>query len=722
MIRIDTDRAVLEPFFDGGDSYKGHQKYSYLTKYTVCGAAAAVQNWDSVLVRIAPKGTGSLFRTLPTEEDLSLFDTVTAFLACPDTVVFRLYFDGKLVMETRGKTQFCVHDALLPAECGSVSEIRMEFENTLDREQTASIYYIGADNRSRPKLPVYTGTWEGCFSDSSDTALFDSDYYTEEELDGIREEVHNGAYRASYADMKKRAESYLDKTPETEIAKTLSVMFRTPEHFVSEAETLAFVGAVERDARMMKTACRYMLCMAACPDWCADPMENAFPLVWHHRSFHECEACAVLSFVLSLCGRQLTWHGRNVLYQALIMKGLPRIDADLMTMDYIYYMNQGFAFIFGYIRALITLSHAYPRYEKKVDAAEELLFEMLEKAQNADGSTDEGPGYWNYSFQSALFALLPLARRRGADLCAYAGEILRKTGNYGIFMLDRTLKTITISDCGSGGYSPLLSNCFAQITNDPRWRFVCENTAASMPAPAALAYRKTLPPSGLSALPRETFEDFPVIGMTAYTPVKTPYELRLLCVSGKSNNTHCHEDKGGIVLYRDNLQLLCDRGTLPYNEANAEFAHRTAYHNAAVPVTEDGFLTQYCGKDYSASYAASCENGTFVWESDQTALWDPALVKKNTRRVEWQDGNSFTVTDHFSFTAPTAVAVSYHSAVPDMVKLEAVTGAVRETEETDSLSCPHVTPSGESSKTVWVRRFRSAPAPEVTVVTRVTLL
>ena len=117
---------------------------------------------------------------------------------------------------------------------------------------------------------------------------------------------------------------------------------KTRVEYCKFMEDIAFVGLVEQDEAMMRMACRMALSLCCCTNWCEGVM-GAFPgTTWHHRSFTEERIGVGCLKVLDWAGGMLTWHGRNLIYDSIIMKSLPRLDADVKTMDYIWNMNHKF--------------------------------------------------------------------------------------------------------------------------------------------------------------------------------------------------------------------------------------------------------------------------------------------------------------------------------------------------------------------------------------------
>ena len=53
---IDENTCILQAYFDGGDSYVGHEKYNVINKYKTTPENIMSQAWESARVSIEPNG------------------------------------------------------------------------------------------------------------------------------------------------------------------------------------------------------------------------------------------------------------------------------------------------------------------------------------------------------------------------------------------------------------------------------------------------------------------------------------------------------------------------------------------------------------------------------------------------------------------------------------------------------------------------------------------
>ncbi len=200
-------------------------------------------------------------------------------------------------------------------------------------------------------------------------------------------------------------------------------------------EPLALMGLIDQNPAFSRMAARMAMSVAHCTHWCESPMGVHPGASWHHRSFQETYYAAACALVLDWAGGCLTPHGRQVIQDAIVMKGLPRMESDFKRMEYIRYMNQGIVFSIGRILGLLALIPSYPRYASQLEEAERDLHEMIDAYILDDGVILEGPGYWAHAFLDICPLFYTLARHRGRSMKDYATGKIRKTGDFALSLL-----------------------------------------------------------------------------------------------------------------------------------------------------------------------------------------------------------------------------------------------------------------------------------------------
>ncbi|MBR5270609.1 MAG: hypothetical protein IKV64_00340 [Clostridia bacterium] len=701
-IPIDEFSGVIQPYFDGGESYKGHFKYSLVPKYKADPQGSMKQSWDSVAITIAPNGTTTI-ETDGLNIDVSEYSRFRLFCAMAKEVHVKLYINNALALESDGHGKQARIDSTLPISVDVVNSIKYEFTNSTEYKNTISIFYLGViDDAPRKKCP-YTSEWEGFFVDEPSMEMYNEIMYTKEEIENIRKNKDNSIVKNAYESMKKTALEGMETEPEQYIRRAAGDFFRGP-YPIHHMRELALVGQVEQNPEMLKMACRQALSIASCDYWTGDAMEVMPLTTWHHRSFTEEMLSVSVSMVIALAGNFLTWHGRNYLYNAIIMKGLPRLEADFMTMEYIYSCNQGVAFMSGYVPALITLSQQYPRYKMKIEMAQKLIDEMWKKSIYEDGSSDEGPQYWEYTIATYLELMKYLARYENKTLKEYVGDRLNATAEFGLKLIDTKGRMLYIGDVHMPGpYGRGISTSLYEITGDKRW--------AKMATIASRGFSLTADNETENV--EASFEiPFSTVDSKGFAQA-CRNGIQIFTLSGPSNDTHCHNDKGSFIIYKDGEMVIPDI-MLSYTNADSGRMHASASHTLALPVVNGETLEQKKGSGVAADVKkVTLENGVFEWQSDNTNVWDEKIVKSNIRTIVSPNANEYIITDEFEFTQELPVCVQFNYLDKNAFEVHGVNWTP-ETEE-DALLCTH------KEKKIYQLQLTSPAAKSHKLITKLTI-
>ncbi len=641
---INEYSSIIQPFFDGGESYVGHHKYSLLSRYTVTPEGAAKQTWEAVAVTIEPKSTVTL-ETQGLNIDISEYSRFRFFGNANTHVNIKVYCNGELVINENGRQKNDFLDGSMCTTQTVANSLKMVFTNNSDADAGVTMYYIGMLNDTPKRKNPFNAEWEGCFTDEPSMELYDEFLISKEELEAIRKRVKDDDLKDHYAVLKAQAEEYMKMVPEDFIDTHLSENFRGKIKFVGGVE-LAVVGQIEQNPQMIKMACRYALSLASCSTWSETEFETIQGITWHHRSFLESEFCAQVANIISLCGNFLTWHGRNYIYNALIMKGLPRIEADFHTMEYIYHCNQGLVFLHGYMAAVVSLSKQYPRYAKKIEEAQRLMNEFFETSIQADGTTDEGPGYWSYTMIKYLDGARYLARYKGISLKELVGEQIKNTAQYGIMLIDEAANTFSVSDSHRRPYSKHICLTIYEATGDERWARAAE-LAPETRTTRNLCDTAHIVPEKKNIRISPDFYCNKAVGYTrSYRD-----GINIFTVSGPSNNTHAHSDKGTFIIIDENNKDIIPDIMAGYGTAGMMVVGNSSSHSLAVPVYNGKCLNQLRGADYGGEIIkAELKDGVFEWQSDNTNAWDKKYVLLSKRTIISPNAKEYIITDEFELT------------------------------------------------------------------------
>ena len=641
---IDEYSSIIQPFFDGGESYVGHHKYSLLSRYTVTPEGAAKQTWEAVSVMVEPKGSVTM-ETDGLNIDISEYSRFRLFGNATADMNIKVYCNDELVINENGHQKNDFLDGHMRTTQTIAKSLKMVFTNNSNVESGVTMYYIGLLNDKPRRKNPFNAEWEGCFADEPSMELYDEFLISKEELEAVRKRVKDDDLKEHYAKLKAKAEEYMKIAPEDCIATHMARNFRGPSKLEGGVD-LAVVGQIEQNPEMIKMACRYALSLASFTAWTETEFETIQGITWHHRSFTEATRTAQVANIISLCGNFLTWHGRNYLYNAMIMKGLPRMEADFHTMEYIYHCNQGLAFLYGYFAAVVSLSKQYPRYAKKVEEAERLMNEFFETSIMADGTTAEGPGYWQYTMLTYLLGARYLAKYKGITLKELIGEQVKNTARFGRMLIDESAKIISVSDSHRSPYSKYVCLTLYEATGDERWARAAE-LAPEARAPKELCETAHITAKTKNVTLSPEFYCNETIGYTrSYRD-----GVNIFTVSGPSNNTHAHNDKGTFVIIDENNKDIIPDIMVGYGTAGMAIVQNSEAHSLAVPVYNGKCLNQLSGTGYGGEILkAELNDGVFEWQSENSNAWDKKHVSLSKRTIVSPNAKEYIITDEFELT------------------------------------------------------------------------
>ncbi len=709
--------GMLEPFYDGGESYQGHQKYAVLANYKVTPEGAATQGWATLSVKVMPYKTTTLEREC--DINVGRFDEIYMRGKIPADMKSTLKVNDEIVLQLDGgKGDNAKYYGKLPDR--HIKKISMEFENKSDSIERVNLWYLGVRDSAYPTLSEQYGDctipdWEGCFADEVEIKATTNVFVDEGGDDALRAKMKSKSFSASYEAMKKRAYDLMDYVPEPHIGKTLDSRDGVPLN--GNAETLAFVGFIEKDVEMLKLAARCALSLASCEYWIytgKDTIEDIPGITWHHRSFQE-RLCAIsVAMTLEFAGSVLTWHGRNILYDSLIMKALPRMDQDFKIMEYIYYMNQGPVFSNGYTAALTTLARRYPRYSRRVDEIEADLNEMMEKCINPDGGMMEGMNYWTVTVGCYLNSACMLAKYRGKSLKEYVGDRLNKTSDFALLLTTDDNMRRTVGDARRVSHELNMTYFMALITGDRKWcKFTEDLKKVDESNDREIFYLIFAGDETFEAEEIKGEDRFVVFPDTGYTYLRRGGD-EFIGISGRSFS-HCHPDRGSFMIDSGGKPILIDRGMCNYSDGPADKMSESRAHNLAVPVVDGIVLSQNAQHGYSAEVVKSeYENGVFAWISDNNNVWDKDIVIRNVRTITSDKPFEYIITDEFEFTRPAKVLFNLNMYDNEHIEAEPVNWQPEKSEYVEY----HV---DFDLKPVMQQRFLSAEGTSFALTTKIRI-
>ena len=697
--KINYGEAILEPYFDGGDSDMrfSETRLSPLRHYTVTTDSPALcrvkQSWAGLTVQADGCREGGSTLEMRREEalDVSEYDQLILFAAIPKTMeaVVEVRYDGLW----HDAAAFCGDDSSseyhVPLNCKKLEGFGYRFRMTKNAPASAELRWLALGSTERTaaweasRRGVYPADWEdhmrpdGTFSTELEL------WFDQADLEKLRKKVQGPALKPFYDRLCRQAEEFLDFCPEREIGTYIP---RSERRWCRDRDmgltdtsermaTLAFVGLMEQRADLSRMAVRMALSAANCEYWSEGPMGTLPGCPWHHRSFRESAYACGVALVLDWAGGFLTQYGKTVLLDAIAMKALPRMESDFRRMEYIRHMNQGIFFNRGRVTGLLALEKFFPRYDVRIREAEADLHEMIGAYVLKDGGTLEGPGYWNDTFTQAVPQLYLLSRWHKISFESYASSALLKTGAHALSLLSiqgRGNASMLINDSKTGAYSPLLMAAFARMSGDPDYGRVLAATLAEgnvLPSaelmvlmPETLPKEETLCRKGFTALPdlgqARIIREDPELGRISFH-----------LMGGPAYFGHFHEDKGSFILETEHEGFAIDRGITIYSHPETAALQLPVRHNLCYPEIPGGAILHQCpdaehGGRGARLVDASYEGGIFAAEVDVTDAWQDGFVTADTRAVISSGPGDFEIEDTLELTGAYPVIFQLHTKLP----------------------------------------------------------
>ncbi len=687
--RINYAEAIIEPFYDGSDSNRPDNKISQLVHYDVTlsdqYAISVKQDWNGVRVRMDGGAPRRAEMTRACDVNISDFNVFRVFGSIPEAArqTIRAKIDGQWVTLCEGESGIGGTDEYnYPLSGNRLQGLSIIMETDGSKDSILLYEWLGLSHTEREaamnaRHSEFTPDWPDMLLDEGTFEPEIGIMFGREDVEALRRRVHTEPLKPLYDDFLKKTEEYLSIEPEkyigTYIPKPDGRWVRKGDMDKPEMAhamgALAFVGLIERRADMMKMAVRMALSVSHCEYWTESIMGALPGCAWHHRCFTEEVYCRGCAQVLDWAGGFMTSYAREIILDAIIMKGLPRLESDFKRQEYIRGMNQGIVFSSGRIFALMACAHFYPRYRDQVLEAERDINEMIGNYIMPDGGTPEGPVYWNYTFSQIMPILHLLSRFHGKPFSSMATPALKQTGRYGLSMLSITedgAGTIGLNDGHNGQrYLADLMSSFYALTGDKAY---LQLTALTLKESKGSPYLFIIAPDEIPSaepLVQEGFSHWPAIGQTHIVRrSETLGRTALHFYSGLADVGHYHMDKGSLVLETEQEALLFDRGVLSYAHPDTMLCGLPEYHNLLYPELSGARPRQKPTRDGAYLLETRFENGVFETAGDITKAWDDERVLKDVRRIVSDCPEIFQVEDSMTLSENAPAMVLFNTLYP----------------------------------------------------------
>ncbi len=736
LLPINQNEAVLEAFWDG-DKNADDSRIDVLAPYEITwgdGASGSVRPPQHFTISRAGVVPDAPELTLERQCDLDLsgYDQLVLAAAMPSSVRVSLHarldgqwqtvFDNLPGTDRNDEFQGHFHGARLTG-------LRLEFRLSGPPPAVVSVQWLlVADSagvaRMLERQPVFDPAWPGLLEPNPGEAQPELGlFFDPGDLPQLRRKMRSSHLNRHYAALLAKADQLLSREPEKHVgqfapggdpARGLRVRdLGKPGFTVGTIDVLAFAGIMEDDARYSRMAARMALALAHCDHWVHSFIGALSGTTAHPRCFDESYYLRVLPLVLDWAGHCLTPAGKELIRDAMIMKGLARVESDFHRWEYIRSMNQGLLFTPGRVRAYVALEKTYPRYRANIAEAERDLHTMLNAYLQPDGGTCEGMGYW-HSVGEVFPTLFELSRYRGKPFSESVGDRIHKTADFALAMLSTTADCTGFLPINAAGHAHMkpglqMAAVFAEATGSDTWCSLYsrlnENAEPQADWFHLLVAPTTAPAKDKTGLERGLGKNLSSKGFPQFTPefyhfpvtghagvcriLHTVTDASLLpstagrggggegaddgqtvvrmhLFSGPTGGGHSHQDKGEFILEAAGETLAMDRGTTNYSNPAHLVMCKAAYHNLTVPEDADGEALEQAPKTTAGGHIefANFVNGVLDVGCDNRDAWEPELFIRNKRRVWSPAPTLFLIDDDLEMRTPHTVGFRLNSEFP----------------------------------------------------------
>lgn len=663
-VHINEAEAVLEPFWDGGtsDFEDKDKRYCVLDEYDISIAkntiATLSQGWAFAVFQIDKENENTCDATITMCRDCSIdlgqFNRFIVFGSFPKNTQIKVHgvVNGKkceLISKTEGKGDSTEY--FNTVTLGVLTQITLEIYS--QGVAIGNIGWFGVANEEKltemlnRKTP-YTAEWNGFFKNDVKEILPQSELlFSKEDLNDLRKKMMCEPFKTTFEQKRADAVKAMEIVPEEYIGRFLPYYDKrwcrardiNRGNIASIMENLAFVGLVDNNFDMLKMACRHLISVCHCEYWC-EAMIGIFPgATWHHRSFTESSFAKAVALVLDWAGALLTPFAKQVAYDALALKALPRIESDFYRVEYIRHMNQGIVFTNGRIYSILALMQRYPRYKMQLENAEKDLIEMINNYVQPDGGTLEGPGYWMFTFRDIMSVFYALARKKGIEFNYYK-DLFQKTGNFALGMMsmeDDGTEVLSINDAHPSSHmSCSLASCFYSFTGNQSWKIIYENLLNKKRIDEDVFALICVPNMGTPCENKPTASTaiFETTGQLGCTRIGADLQTHVHYCSGFAYRGHYHQDKGSIIIEANGKTLVPDFGTGYYHESDLIALTNPASHSLLLPVFENGQIAhQHPNGPKGKIISAYADENSVDFYADETDAWEGNSFKLTKRQI-----------------------------------------------------------------------------------------
>lgn len=412
------------------------------------------------------------------------------------------------------------------------------------------------------------------------------------------------------------ADAHWDYRPEQYVGRYLPVDLGNQgcERKVSPADQMydvnscmvygAVAYALTGDLRHGQTARRGLFATLRCTTWQAGlPSRIPCGLPGYRAPFIEASTAECVAQCYDFIYPLLSDAERREVEDALYEKALPWIDMYLRYFGegYLLNSNQGAVYMAGLVSAALVARRSHPDVDEILKRGIEWFPRMMNNYYKPSGASNEGPGYWEYTTQHAVAALIGISRHKGWRVQDYAPPHLGQTMDYLMHLRSLSrhqLSFLPLSDNIEGvGYHFMSSSFlfFAKYYEDPHALWLWhEHYGRQLNTPGSTFFGKqTCGAYSLSGLlnlllfvegtppvpklpPAKHFQDCDRIFLRTGCDQG---DILFFFEAGPQTDQHTHDDKGEFIMEAYGERFAADPGVVKYQDPACNNYKNTSYHN-----------------------------------------------------------------------------------------------------------------------------------------------
>lgn len=607
---------------------------------------------------------GRLSLTRRFDRDISGYQAVVVYFAAAvrALVGVRLRVDGREIVAADRRTGTGAGEELrVPVSGRTLESITFELDaverdpSLADREVTATLHWVMLERRGFDPARASEVRGMDPVPDRADDPALEvlpvGILFGREALDDLRVKIGSGEPSTLYADILAEVAALEHARPERFVGRYLPTDWgRTqgagrlagPRDGLRDMNSAMVYGGLvyalergtDRGLRAGLAARRALLSMVRIDEW-ATGFVSRIPvgLPGYRAPFEEAHVAECAALCCDLIHPLLSEEERREVEDALYTKGIAWMDLYLRLHGegYLLGSNQGAVYARGLIWACLVARRSHPDVDAIAERWTAWLFRMIDRYYRADGSTVEGPGYWEYTTHAVVAALLAIARRRGVGVETLVPAGLRRSLDYLLAVRSEVgggLRFLPIADCGlkESVYMGPSFLFFARHAGAPEGRWLYDRYLAGRRRPPGGPGFGT--PGGQyvmdALLTMLLLDDAP--GREPKLPAVQRFAVcdRVLLRSGQVTlffeggpqvGDHTHPDKGQYIVEAYGERLAADPGMCDYADP-AHLSFKASFRHNLVTVD---------GKDQSYRDAEKAVVIRRLDESDRATLIDADL-------------------------------------------------------------------------------------------------